>query len=156
MNGVGMIIFRYLLSTDDDPLLQSLSEDLSNMMIVMISLSMLLSATVSMGLGISIVSFVNNTKTAEILYMVSLMIPALAISIYVISAGLSNNLWLYILPWSNTIAILLKTLYPLTYEYALITSSVALDIGLHLLYLLLFTLGTLIIAGKAFNREKII
>lgn len=156
LNMVGMFIFKKLVMMAQDEFIVALGKDLSNSMIVLVSASMFLGSAVSIGVGISIVSLMNDAKAAENAYMFSMMIPSAVIASYVLGNGIPTNLLWFTLPWTNIIAILLKLLYPITYEASMLTSSMQIDILLHFIYLILFSFLSLLVAGKLFSREKMI
>ncbi|MCY3410545.1 MAG: ABC transporter permease [Candidatus Heimdallarchaeota archaeon] len=155
-NIVGLNFFKIMVSNAQQEEISSMGTALTPELIALVSASMFLSGLVSIGLGIAIVSMVNDVKAAENVYVFSMMVPAIAVVSLVMSGGLPESIWPYLIPWSNTLAILIKLLYPVTYEYSMLSSSMGLDIVLHFLYLIVFMIVSLIIAGKMFNREKMI
>lgn len=156
VNVFGMLIFRALVTSSEAEFVQALGESLTNEMILVITLSIFLSALVSMGVGIAVVSRVSDTKSAEGIYMGVMMVPAMYVGFVALSDGLSTSLPYYLIPWSNTIGILMKSMYPKTFEYAAITNSIGLDVILHIAYLLVFIVISLLISARLFNQEKMI
>ena len=63
---------------------------------------------------------------------------------------------LYLIPWMNGIALLMKGAFPLTFASATLTGSMATDMLFHLGYLVVFIFISLFIASKIFDRESIL
>jgi hypothetical protein len=63
---------------------------------------------------------------------------------------------LYLVPWTNGIALLMKGAFPLTFASTTLTGSIAMDMLLHLGYMIVFIAICLFIASKIFDRESIL
>ena len=66
------------------------------------------------------------------------------------------GVFLYLLPWTNGIALLMKGLFPQTFASFALTGSIATDILLHLGYMVVFIGICLFIASRVFDRESIL
>ena len=63
---------------------------------------------------------------------------------------------MFINPWMHSLGILNKVMYPQTFANSTITGSIGLDLILHLSYLLIFVIGSLLLSAKIFDREAIV
>ncbi len=140
----------------------ALSIDLSLETIILVGVTMFLSALVSIGIGISIASLTKDVRSSESMYTMIMMIPALAVGMAGMFGSLPEQsfggagILLYLIPWTHATSIFSKGLYPQTYASSTITGSIIFDIFIHLGYMIIVILACLFIASKVFDREGII
>ncbi|MHA2227208.1 MAG: ABC transporter permease subunit [Candidatus Hodarchaeales archaeon] len=168
MNLVGLFGFSLLMSSAADSAGNGFSTasmfsiEASLNLVVLITITMFLSAMVSIGIGISIASLTKDVRSAESLYSMLMMIPAMAVGLTSMFGSLPEQSFggagivLYIIPWAHAIAILNKGLYPQTFASSSITGNIPLDIIFHVSYLVIFILICLYIASRVFEREGIL
>ncbi|MHA2252883.1 MAG: ABC transporter permease subunit [Candidatus Kariarchaeaceae archaeon] len=157
MNIFGLVGYSLVTQSiaDSDDAVLAISISLS--VILAVGFMMSLSAFASIGIGISISSLIRDKRTAETTYMMTMLIPAMLVGMTSLSGGVPDHFSLmYLIPWTHSIAILTKSLYPKTYAASSLTGSINLDLMLHVSYLLGFVLLTIFIASKIFDREGII
>jgi ABC-type Na+ efflux pump permease subunit len=168
MNIVGLFGFAAMMNIASESIYSDigatsyLAIDASITLIILITIAMFLSAFVSIGLGISIASFMKDVRSAESAYSMLMVIPAMIVGITSMFGSVPENSYggagiiLYIIPWAHAIAILAKGLYPQTYASVSLTGSIPLDIAFHLGYLIFIILVCLFIASRVFEREGIL
>ncbi|MFX0125562.1 MAG: ABC transporter permease [Candidatus Hodarchaeota archaeon] len=136
-------------------------------MLVLIVAMMFLSAFVAIGIGISVASLTKDVRSAESMYNMLMMLPAMGVGFIGMFGGIPERAFggagilLYIIPWAHSIAILSKGLYPQTYASNALTrdlpyGGIPMDLLLHFGYLILVILICLFIASKVFEREGIL
>ncbi|MHA2363783.1 MAG: ABC transporter permease [Candidatus Hodarchaeales archaeon] len=156
MNLVGMSIYNAIVPDHLGRI------ELSYTNIIAISISMFLSAFISLSIGISIASLIKDSRTAESIYTFSMMIPALILALLTISIGLPEEfgilgLFLYIIPWQHTIAIFQRIMRPSYYSIKSIFGlGLVVDLIFHLVTLFIIIGIVLYIGAKLFNREGIV
>lgn len=144
-----------------------LAIDISLKMLILVVVTMFLSAFVAIGIGISIASLTKDVRSAESIYNMIMMLPAIGVGMIGMFGGIperafgGGGIFLYIIPWSHSIAILSKGLYPQTYASSALTrglpgGGIAMDILFHFGYLIVVILVCLFIASKIFEREGIL
>ncbi|MFW9853685.1 MAG: ABC transporter permease subunit [Candidatus Thorarchaeota archaeon] len=168
MNIVGLGMFAFLLSSQvtagqiGDSYSSVFSIDFGLNLIMLVALTMFLSAFVSMGIGISVASLTKDVRSSESLYNLTMLLPSLLVGMTGLFGALPEEsfggagILLYIIPWSHAMAILSKGLYPQTYGSRALTGSIATDLLFHLGYLVIVILICLFIASKVFDREGIL
>lgn len=131
-------------------------------MLVLATMMMLLSAFIAMGIGISLASLSKDVRSAESMYTFIMMFPAIGVGMIGMFGGLPEQtfggigLLLYLIPWTHSIALLSKGLYPQTYASNTLTGSIPLDLLLHFSYLIFVIFACLFVASKVFEREGIL
>ncbi|MFX1286449.1 MAG: ABC transporter permease [Promethearchaeota archaeon] len=139
----------------------------SPIMLILVVSMMFLSAFVAIGIGISVASLTKDVRSAESMYNMLMMVPALGVGFLGMFGGIPERAFggagiiLYIIPWAHSIAILSKGLYPQTYASSALTrglpgGGIAMDLVLHFGYLIVVILICLFIASKVFEREGIL
>jgi ABC-type Na+ efflux pump permease subunit len=168
MNMVGLMGFSFILGMADsaDPGGVNISEvysfDPTFGLLLLIGISMFLSAFVAIGIGISIASLTKDVRSAESLYTMLMMVPAIIVGMTSMIGGLpelsfgGTGIFLYIIPWSHAVAILQKGMYPQTYASSALTGSIATDLIFHLGFLVVVILISIYIASRVFERESIL
>jgi len=166
MNLVGLLGFSWLLSSqlaDNDIGTSAMfSMDISIWLLLLVAITMFLSAFVSIGIGISVASLTKDVRSAESLYTLTMLIPSMAVGITGMFGALPEDafggagIFLYIIPWAHSLALLSKGLYPQTYASSTLTGSIPTDILLHVGYIGLVILICLFVASKVFERENIL
>ena len=167
MNIVGLLLFSTIIgfvssNVGADAYASVFAIEASVQLIVLVSAMMFLSAFVAIGIGISIASLTKDVRSAESMYQMFMMLPAIAVGMVGMFGGIPEQAFggagvvLYIIPWSHALAILNKGLYPKTYESVCLTGSIPLDLAIHFGYLIVLILVFLFIASKIFERESIL
>lgn len=167
MNIVGLFGFAAMInastgSLNGDTSTSYLAIDTSLNLILLVTIAMFLSAFVSIGIGISLASLTKDVRSAESMYTMVMMVPAMAVGITSMFGAIPEQafggagVFLYIIPWAHAIAILAKGLYPQTYASSSLTGSIPFDLLLHLGYLVFVILLCLFIASRVFEREGIL
>ena len=117
MNIVGMFFYNFILAEFVPKGVQSsttisdvLSINLDFTSVIAISITMFLSAFISIGIGIAIASLTKDVRTSESMYNVLLMLPSLLVGLLGMFGGLPEHLGqagllLYLIPWSHASAI---------------------------------------------------
>ncbi len=121
-------------------------------LLVFISLSMLLTAFIAISIGVSLASLTREVRTAESMYSILMLLPAMIIGFVGMFAGIPEKIgtlgWLlYIIPFTHTMALLNKVLYfpAAPWEYLF-----------HISYLIFSTAAILFVASKMFDREGLL
>ncbi|MHA2297485.1 MAG: ABC transporter permease subunit [Candidatus Hodarchaeales archaeon] len=167
MNAVGVILFSVImdiLNSGDQAggVMAVFSFDITPTLVVLIAVTMFLAAFVAVGIGIAIASLTKDVRSATSMYNLTMMLPSMIVGVSGIFGGLPENafggagIYLYILPWAHALAILSKGMYPQTYASSAITGDIALDLLLHLGYIVVVIVVFIIIASKLFDREGIL
>jgi ABC-type Na+ efflux pump permease subunit len=168
MNMVGLTVFSFVLGLADSGgsdaynVSAMYSIDLTFDLMLLIGITMFLSAFVAIGIGISIASLTKDVRSAESLYTMVMMVPAMIVGMTSIFGGVPEQsfggagIFLYIIPWSHAIAILQKGMYPQTYASSALTGSIATDLIFHLGFLVVVILISIYIASRVFERESIL
>ncbi|MHA2107372.1 MAG: ABC transporter permease [Candidatus Hodarchaeales archaeon] len=166
MNMIGLLGFSFVISLADTGAEFNAAEmyaiEPSIIMLLLIGITMFLSAFVSIGIGISIASLTKDVRSAESLYSMVMLLPSMLVGMSSMFGSLPEESFggagivLYLIPWSHAIAILSKGLYPQTYASSAITGSIPTDLLFHLGYLVLIILIALFIASRVFEREGIL
>jgi len=168
MNMVGLMGFSYIMGLADSGdsgaynVSSMYSIDVSFNLLLLVGITMFLSAFVAIGIGISIASLTKDVRSAESLYSMVMMVPSLIVGMTSLFGALPEQsfggagILLYLIPWSHAIAILSKGLYPQTYASSAITGSIATDLLLHLGFLVVIIFVSLYIASRVFERESIL
>lgn len=157
MNFVGAVVFSALIGTSN----AFVAIEPSLTLFILVAVTMFLSAFVNVGTGISIASLAKDVRSAESTYGL-LWIGAMGVGAIGMTGALPEQffgeigIFLYLLPWTHSIALLMKGLFPQTYASAALTGSIATDILLHLGYMVVFIAICLFIASKVFERESIL
>ncbi|MHA1975441.1 MAG: ABC transporter permease [Candidatus Hodarchaeales archaeon] len=166
MNMIGLLGFSFVLGLGDTGGDFNTAElytiDPSLILLVLIGVTMFLSAFVSIGIGISVASLTKDVRSAESLYSMIMLLPSMIVGMSAMFGSLPEQSFggagivLYLIPWSHAIAILSKGLYPQTYAKTAITGSIPLDLLFHLGSLVLVIMIALFIASRVFEREGIL
>ena len=166
MNMIGLLIFSFILGSSDSSGEFSTADlysiDPSFTLLILIGITMFLSAFVAIGIGISIASLTKDVRSAESLYSMTMMLRSLIVGMTSMFGSLPEEsfggagILLYLIPWSHAIAILSKGLYPQTYAASAMFGSITADLIFHLGYLVVIILITLYIASRVFEREGIL
>lgn len=167
MNAIGVVLFSVIidvLNTGDqtDSVMAAFSFEITPSIVVLITITMFLAAFVATGIGIAVASLSKDVQSAQSTYNFVMILPAAIVGISGMFGGLPENafggagIYLYILPWAHIIAILRKGMYPLTCVSSAITGDIALDMLLHLGYIVVVIAIFLVIASKLFDREGIL
>jgi ABC-type Na+ efflux pump permease subunit len=166
MNMIGLFAFSFVLSLGDTGgefnTAEMYSIEPSLIMLLLIGLTMFLSAFIAIGFGISIASLTKDVRSAESMYSMVMMLPSLVVGMSSMFGSLPEEsfggagIFLYIIPWSHAIAILFKGMYPQTYASSTLTGSIATDLLFHIGYLVVIILVALYIASRVFEREGIL
>ena len=166
MNMIGLLGFSFVIGMADTGGEFSTAEmyaiDPSLIMLLLIGITMFLSAFVSIGIGISVASLTKDVRSAESLYSMVMLLPAMLVGMTSMFGSLPEESFggagmiLYLIPWSHAIAILSKGLYPQTYASSAITGSIPTDLLFHLGYLVVVIMIALFIASRVFEREGIL
>jgi ABC-type Na+ efflux pump permease subunit len=157
MNFVGVAVFSTLIGTTNT----FLAFESSLTLYVLVAGTMFLLAFVNVGIGISTASLAKDVRTAESMFGL-LTIGSMVVGAIALVGGLPElvlgdiGIILYLVPWTNGIALLMKGAFPLTFASATLTGSMATDMLLHLGYMVGFIAICLFIASKIFDRESII
>ena len=157
MNFVGVMVFSVLVGMAS----AFLAFESSLTLYVLVAVTMFLLAFVNVGIGISTASLAKDVRTAESLFAV-LTIGSMAVGAIAMVGGLPElvlgdiGVILYLVPWTNGIALLMKGAFPLTFASATLTGNMATDMLFHLGYLVVFIFICLFIASKIFDRESIL
>ncbi|PWI47484.1 hypothetical protein CEE45_11760 [Candidatus Heimdallarchaeota archaeon B3_Heim] len=168
MNMVGLMGFSFILGLADSggseaynvSAMYSINPTLN--LLLLVGITMFLSAFVAIGIGISIASLTKDVRSAESLYSMVMMVPSLIVGMTSLFGALPEQsfggagILLYLIPWSHAIAILSKGLYPQTYASSAITGSIATDLLFHLGFLVVVIFISLYIASRVFERESIL
>ncbi|MCK5344085.1 MAG: ABC transporter permease subunit, partial [Candidatus Heimdallarchaeota archaeon] len=168
MNMVGLVGFSFILGLADSggseaynvSAMYSINPTLN--LLLLVGITMFLSAFVAIGIGISIASLTKDVRSAESLYSMVMMVPSLIVGMTSLFGALPEQsfggagILLYLIPWSHAIAILSKGLYPQTYASSAITGSIATDLLFHLGFLVVIIFISLYIASRVFERESIL
>ncbi len=168
MNMVGLVGFSFILGLADSggseaynvSAMYSINPTLN--LLLLVGITMFLSAFVAIGIGISIASLTKDVRSAESLYSMVMMVPSLIVGMTSLFGALPEQsfggagILLYLIPWSHAIAILSKGLYPQTYASSAITGSIATDLLFHLGFLVVVIFISLYIASRVFERESIL
>ena len=168
MNMVGLMGFSFIMELADSGGSEAYnvsamySIDLTFGLMLLIGITMFLSAFVAIGIGISIASLTKDVRSAESLYSMVMMIPAMIVGMTSMFGGVPEQsfggagIFLYIIPWSHAIAILQKGMYPQTYASSALTGSIPTDLIFHLGYLVVVILISIYVASRVFERESIL
>lgn len=144
-----------------------LSIEPSLILLILVVAMMFLSAFVAIGIGISVASLTKDVRSAESMYNMVMMVPAMGVGFISMFGGIPERafggagIFLYIIPWAHSIAILSKGLYPQTYASSALTrglpgGGIAMDILFHFGFLIVVILICLFIASRIFEREGIL
>lgn len=162
LNIAGMYLYVWLTSRTSSEVSSVLSFDLTPTTIVAISITMFLSAFISIGLGISIASLAKDVRTSESMYQFTLMFPSMIVGFTGMFAGVPESLGgpallLYFIPYTHTLAIFQKLLKPNYYDVKSLTGfGLYGDLLFHFAYLFISIAIVLYIASKVFEREGIV
>jgi len=157
MNVVGAIVFTKLIGISNT--FFKIEPSLS--LFLLIAATQFLSAFVSIGMGISIASLTKDVRSAESQYSL-LIFGAIGVGAIGMTGALPEQafpefgIFLYLIPYAHSIALLFKGLFPETYASTVLTGSIATDILLHIGYMVSFIAICLFIASKVFDRESIL
>ena len=168
MNMVGLLGFSFILDMAssggnggyDVSAMYSIDPTLN--LLLLVGITMFLSAFVAIGIGISVASLTKDVRSAESLYSLVMMVPSLVVGMTSLFGALPEQsfggagILLYLIPWSHAIAILSKGLYPQTYASSAITGSIATDMIFHFGFLVVVIFISLYIASRVFERESIL
>ncbi len=172
MNIAGLFLFSAMIdvaagSIGEEEYSSIFAIEPSPIMLVLVVSMMLLSAFVAIGIGISLASLTNDVRSAESMYNMFMMVPAMGVGFIGMFGGIPERAFggagviLYIIPWAHSISILSKGLYPQTYASSALTrglpgGGIAMDLVIHFGYLIIVILICLFIASKVFEREGIL
>jgi ABC-type transport system involved in multi-copper enzyme maturation permease subunit len=172
MNVIGVFLFSGMIDVASESIgaeeySSIFAIDTSPTMLVLIVAMMFLSAFVAIGIGISLASLTKDVRSAESMYNIFMMVPAMGVGFIGMFGGIPEQAFggagvvLYIIPWAHSIAILSKGLYPKTYASSALTRNlpfggIPMDLVLHFGYLIIVILICLFIASKVFEREGIL
>lgn len=172
MNIAGLFIFSFMMdisasSVGSEEYSTIFAIEPSLTMLVLVVTMMFLSAFVAIGIGISVASLTKDVRSAESMYNMLMMLPAMGVGFVGMFGGIPERAFggagviLYIIPWAHSIAIMSKGLYPQTYASTALTrdlpyGGIAMDLLLHFGYLIVVILICLFIASKVFEREGIL
>lgn len=167
MNIVGMFLYN-TITTAAAPTGENaegaflLSIDLAFMSVLSITIALMLSAFIAIGVGIAIASLTKDVRTSESAYQMVLMIPSLLVGMIGMFSGVPESmggaaLLLYLIPWSHSLAIFQKMLRPEYFDVkSLLGMGLIPDLLFHLTFLLVSIAIILAIASKIFEREGIV
>ncbi|MHA2365974.1 MAG: ABC transporter permease subunit [Candidatus Hodarchaeales archaeon] len=169
-NIIGMFLFNFIMDLaptfdEDESVSSILAIDLNLVTILTISVTLMLSAFIAIGIGISIASLTKDVRTSESTYNLVMMIPAMVIGLLGMFIGVPESLsdgigpayLLYLIPWSHTIALFQKISSPTLYNYQSLTGFGLIgDIIFHLSALFITIAIIITIASKIFEREGIV
>ncbi|UCG02795.1 MAG: ABC transporter permease subunit [Candidatus Heimdallarchaeota archaeon] len=172
MNVVGLFLFAGMIdiaaaSVGSEEYATIFAIEPSITMLVLTVAMMFLSAFVAIGIGISVASLTKDVRSAESMYNMFMMVPAMGVGFIGMFGGIPERAFggagiiLYIIPWAHSIAILSKGLYPQTYASNALTrdlpyGGIAMDLVFHFSFLIIVILVCLFIASKVFEREGIL
>ena len=168
MNMVGLVGFSFVMGLADSGdsgafnVSAMYSIDITFNLLLLVGITMFLSAFVAIGIGISVASLTKDVRSAESLYSLVMMVPSLVVGMTGLFGALPEQsfggagILLYLIPWSHAIAILSKGLYPQTYASSALTGSIATDLLFHLGFLVAVIFISLYIASRVFERESIL
>jgi hypothetical protein len=172
MNIAGLFVFSFMMditagSVGSEEYATIFAIEPSLTMLVLVVAMMFLSAFVAIGIGISVASLTKDVRSAESMYNMFMMLPAMGVGFVGMFGGIPERAFggagvvLYIIPWAHSIAIMSKGLYPQTYESTALTGNlpyggIAMDLLFHFGYLIVVILICLFIASKVFEREGIL
>ncbi len=168
MNMVGLLGFSFILDmagsggSEGYDVSAMYSIDPTIELLLLIGLTMFLSAFVAIGIGISVASLTKDVRSAESLYSLVMLVPSLVVGMTSIFGALPEQsfggagILLYLIPWSHAIAILSKGLYPQTYASSAITGSIETDLLFHFGFLIAVIFISLYVASRVFERESIL
>ncbi|MHA2502198.1 MAG: ABC transporter permease [Candidatus Kariarchaeaceae archaeon] len=150
MNVVGIFMFNLIVGEEG-------ALDVSAGQLAAISFVLLLTSFVALGFGVAIASFAKDQRTASTMYQMIMLIPAMLIGFTALFNGVPETLdLLYLVPWTHSVAVLMKGLFPQTFANSTLFGSIAMDLVFHLAYLMFFVLIFLFIGSRLFEREKIL
>jgi len=165
MNMVGLVGFSFVMGLADSGAYNvsaMYSIDITFNLLLLVGITMFLSAFVAIGIGISVASLTKDVRSAESLYTMVMMVPSMVVGMTSLFGALPEQsfggagILLYLIPWSHAIAILSKGLYPQTYASSALTGSIATDLLFHLGFLVVVIFISLYIASRVFERESIL
>ncbi|MFX1517007.1 MAG: ABC transporter permease [Promethearchaeota archaeon] len=172
MNVVGIFLFSGMIdvaanSVGAEEYSLIFAIETSPTMLVLMVAMMFLSAFVAIGIGISVASLTKDVRSAESMYNMFMMVPAMGVGFIGMFGGIPERAFggagiiLYVIPWAHSIAILSKGLYPQTYASSALTrdlpyGGIAMDLIFHFGYLIIVILICLFIASRVFEREGIL
>ncbi|MCG3219288.1 MAG: ABC transporter permease [Candidatus Heimdallarchaeota archaeon] len=156
VNLIGVAFFSFTVNSST-VLSDDAGFELSPAIYLMIFVVMLFTSFAALGLGISISSLMSDQKTAETTYMLTMILPINIVGLIVLLQGVPETLsWLYLIPWTHSMAVMNKGVFPKTYANSSLTGSVTLDIVFHLGVLLIFVIISMVVASKIFDREGVV
>jgi ABC-type Na+ efflux pump permease subunit len=104
-------------------------------------------------LGISLTSGVKDRRNVNTAYNLPVLMPFAIIAILVLMNGFPEGFsFLYLIPWTHSLAIAYKGLFPNSPQVVLLTGSMGLDMLIHVGALLLTIIICVIIAAKIQER----
>ncbi len=157
MNLVGLGMFSLMLESAASESADVMTVEITMTMAVAVTLMMFLSSFVAIGIGISVASLAKDSRTAETAYMMVMLVPAMIVGMTAMFGGVPETwTWMYLIPWTHSIALLIKGMYPQTYASTALTGSITADLFLHFGCLLAYVLISLFVASKIFDREGIV
>ena len=162
VNIIGMELYIELTKNINYQGESFLAFDLTVTTIFAVSIAMLLSAFIAIGLGISIVSFAKDVRTSESMYQFILLIPSMIVGLATWIIGVPENtgglaLLLYLIPFTHGSAIFQKLLRPNYYNITSLTGfGLYADLLFHFSYLILSIGLVIYLASKVFEREGIL
>lgn len=172
MNILGLFLFSAMIdvasgSIGSEEYSSIFAVEPSPILLVLVVSMMFLSAFVAIGIGISLASLTKDVRSAESMYNMFMMLPAIGVGMIAMFGGIPERtfggagIFLYIIPWAHSIAILSKGLYPQTYASSALTRNlpgggIPMDLVIHFGFLVIVILVCLFIASKVFEREGIL
>ncbi|MHA2366711.1 MAG: ABC transporter permease subunit [Candidatus Hodarchaeales archaeon] len=170
MNFVGIVLYDFILNFGPTPAVEaedgteafSLAIKLEPLTVISISIAMMLSAFIAIGIGISIASLTKDVRTSESMYQAILMLPSMLVGLVGMFVGVPESmggsaLFLYLIPWSHALAIFHKMNSPSFYEVkSLLGYGLIADLLFHLIFLFISIAIIIAIAAKIFEREGIV
>ncbi len=174
MNMIGLLLFSFIINSvasggdnGADAYASVFAIEVTPTVMVLVASMMFLSAFVAIGIGISLASLTKDVRSAESMYSMVMMLPAIGVGMIGMFGGVPENafggagIFLYIIPWAHALAILSKGMYPQTYASGALTRNlpgggIAMDLVFHFGYMIVMILICLFIASKVFEREGIL
>ena len=192
MNMVGLFLFSVIINSvanggDDgaEAYASVFAIEVTSGVMFLIVAMMFLSAFVAIGIGISLASLAKDVRSAESMYSMVMMLPAIGVGMIGMLVGVPENafggagIFLYIIPWAHALAILSKGMYPQTYASGALSrglpvellntmedligeigwdlpGAIVMDLVFHFGYMIVAIPIFIFIASKIFEREGIL
>jgi hypothetical protein len=155
MNIVGMIFYN--LTTQNLSIFQYSDLAIFELTIVdglILCGVLFITAITALGVGISLTSRSDDSRTVETTYSFTIVVPYALIALFFLISG-DPPLWIYLIPWAHSGAMINKALFPNTFLTDTITGSWTLDVVFHGFCLVLFNIIALGLAAFLTKRGSI-